>query len=394
VLIVYFYPVGGKEKEKKGGEVSDVDSLVDALEREWKAPEIVGGPSRPVLAYVTPWNSLGYDLAKSHRNAFTHVSPVWFQLRGSSASSPSPSPSSYAVTGKHDVDFGWMEEVRFGKGGDGGEGGRRRVKIVPRVILDQLSQADVMRLVVNNPEGEGEAVGILLASLCEEFGLDGVVLELWSLLPVRNLEVLREGLRKLIRSVGSILKKTGSVSTPLELILVVPPDLKSFGTEDLKALAGAVSMVSVNTYDFSSPSHPGPLAPLPWVESTLAPLAAVAAQTSGAPTPLLGLNFYGLRAAGGRGEHVLGRQFIDQVRSFRDAASVQWLEREGEHVVAFRELRGAEQGEPGEETRLFYPSARSVAVRSRLASRLGVGLCIWELGQGTEGLLASISEAA
>ena len=33
---------------------------------------------QPVLAYVTPWNNHGYDIAKM--NKFTLVAPVWFQM--------------------------------------------------------------------------------------------------------------------------------------------------------------------------------------------------------------------------------------------------------------------------------------------------------------------------
>lgn len=34
-----------------------------------------------VLAYVTPWNSKGYDMAKRFTSKFTHISPVWYELK-------------------------------------------------------------------------------------------------------------------------------------------------------------------------------------------------------------------------------------------------------------------------------------------------------------------------
>lgn len=33
-----------------------------------------------VLGYVTPWNGLGYDMAKEHANRFTLIAPVWYQI--------------------------------------------------------------------------------------------------------------------------------------------------------------------------------------------------------------------------------------------------------------------------------------------------------------------------
>lgn len=35
----------------------------------------------PVLGYITPWNSRGYELAKRFNSKFTHLSPVWYDLK-------------------------------------------------------------------------------------------------------------------------------------------------------------------------------------------------------------------------------------------------------------------------------------------------------------------------
>ncbi|XP_047168222.1 chitinase domain-containing protein 1-like isoform X2 [Vigna umbellata] len=35
----------------------------------------------PVLGYITPWNSRGYELAKRFNSKFTHISPVWYDLK-------------------------------------------------------------------------------------------------------------------------------------------------------------------------------------------------------------------------------------------------------------------------------------------------------------------------
>jgi chitinase domain-containing protein 1 len=49
-------------------------------------------------------NGRGYDIAKSHGHRFSHISPVWLQLRAQGGG--------YALTGQHDVDQGWIEDVR------------------------------------------------------------------------------------------------------------------------------------------------------------------------------------------------------------------------------------------------------------------------------------------
>ncbi|KAI3936770.1 hypothetical protein MKX01_031589, partial [Papaver californicum] len=37
--------------------------------------------SYPTLGYITPWNGKGYDLAKRFNSKFTHLSPVWYDLK-------------------------------------------------------------------------------------------------------------------------------------------------------------------------------------------------------------------------------------------------------------------------------------------------------------------------
>jgi chitinase domain-containing protein 1 len=73
----------------------------------------------PVLGYVTPWNSHGYDIAKNFGGKFSLVSPVWLQVTVSSN-------EDYLIGGAHDVDKGWMADVR-----------NKGAKIVPRLLFER-----------------------------------------------------------------------------------------------------------------------------------------------------------------------------------------------------------------------------------------------------------------
>lgn len=69
------------------------------------------------------WNNHGYDVVKLFGGKFTHVSPVWLQLRYSAGST--------AITGDHDADQGWLAEVKkAGKSAD--------VKSKPPLEFDNL----------------------------------------------------------------------------------------------------------------------------------------------------------------------------------------------------------------------------------------------------------------
>lgn len=51
------------------------------------------------------WNNHGYDIAKIFSNKFTHISPVWLQIKFIDS-------MKYEVTGTHDVDANWLNDVR------------------------------------------------------------------------------------------------------------------------------------------------------------------------------------------------------------------------------------------------------------------------------------------
>ena len=87
------------------------------------------------LAYLTPWNRGGYDVALNYTSRFTHLSPVWFQVKlVSRPSKQHDNRHSLAVlvTGQHDVDEQWMEAVRTADPG---------VRVVPRFIVEMTCGA-------------------------------------------------------------------------------------------------------------------------------------------------------------------------------------------------------------------------------------------------------------
>lgn len=49
-------------------------------------------------------NARGYDVAKQHKEKFTHISPVWYQLKLEDGAP--------LLTGSHDLDADWMCDLR------------------------------------------------------------------------------------------------------------------------------------------------------------------------------------------------------------------------------------------------------------------------------------------
>eukprot|EP00730_Choanoeca_flexa_P009300 TRINITY_DN12625_c1_g1_i2.p1 TRINITY_DN12625_c1_g1~~TRINITY_DN12625_c1_g1_i2.p1 ORF type:complete len:408 (+),score=71.00 TRINITY_DN12625_c1_g1_i2:80-1303(+) len=304
---------------------------------------------RPVLGFVTPWNKGGYDTAVRFRGKLTHVSPVWFQMerRG---------PEKYELKGEQDVDQDWLAQVKAPT--DDG----KTVRVVPRVIVESLNQPDLIALLTENIERR--AFASVLFKLCDKYGFDGIVLELWSRIQV-NPEI-RRVLTDTISNIGKRLHKK-----ELFFAVVVPPLRESFGADELEALANDVDLITVNTYDYSQPTTAGPNAPYLWVKSCLEQLQTRKIKH---PQVLMGLNWYGNIYGPGGGQAIVGGQLLDVLRAQKDRIRTTWNDRAKEHFMQF-EINGI-------HNTIYYPTQKSIAARVELAQELQVGVSIWELGQG------------
>jgi chitinase domain-containing protein 1 len=307
---------------------------------------------RPVLAYVTPWNPHGYDIAKDFAGMFTHVAPVWFQARRTGE-------KAYVIEGEHNVDAGWIHDVRRDVEG-------RRAHLVPRMIMEGMTQDDYMALFTSIDEQMELAKEVTI--MCQRHAVDGIVLELWSRLAVGP--QLRPVLHGLIKTLGNTLHENG-----LLLVLVVPPVADSFGADDLHKLAAHVDLFSINTYDYSPPTTAGPNAPYDWVKDTLTALKPTEEQRA---QLLLGLNFYGNIYGPSGGTPIVGSQYLNVLRTHGEkGVQVAYNDRAREHLMRFTSAEGY-------QATLYYPTQRSIAERVALAKELGSGISMWEIGQGLD----------
>jgi chitinase domain-containing protein 1 len=331
-----------------------------------------GGPKAfrgETLAYVTPWNSHGYDVAKIAAAKFSFVSPVWLQVR------LDPSTGRPAVTGAHDVDRAWTAEVRSVC--DPHRPDAPCPALVPRVAWE-----------IPPANSGGSTAAAAVAAIVEaasEHDFDGIVLEAGLL----SQAAFRANV---VRPLGEALharRRPARPSEPLLFIVVLPPNaagrdgklVSGLSSHDFAALAhsGAVDRFSLMTYDYSvhRGDGDGPNAPLPWVRESVSALVA-AAGTSGdekaflASKILLGQPWYGYD----HGEAITSGRYLELLRERRPR--LRWEDKHAEHAFSYVQ--------PGSRVKrtVHYPSLASVAARLALAEELGTGVSIWEIGQGLD----------
>ncbi|KAL6557140.1 hypothetical protein OROMI_017490 [Orobanche minor] len=326
-----------------------------------------------VLAYITPWNSQGYDMAKKFSNKFTHLSPVWYELKSQG--------TQLVLEGRHNADKGWITEIRRTKNS----------QILPRVVLE-ANPVDLL----NKKKQRDEAVKLIIAE-CKEMEYDGIVLESWSRWAaygvlhdpdMRNMAKPQAALKFIIQlgqSMHSVSLEPNR-SQSLQLVYVIGPPHSDklgeydFGPEDLQSLSDDVDGFSLMTYDFSGPQNPGPNAPLQWIQSTMAVFVGAGSgdrQKLGKKI-FIGLNFYGNDFAvsqGLGGGPIVGREYMSLLEQHKP--QLHWEKKSAEHFFLYKDSRNIDHV-------VFYPSLLSIDLRLKEALSWEAGISIWEIGQGLE----------
>ena len=196
-----------------------------------------------------------------------------------------------------------------------------------------------------------------LANMCLKRGFDGLVLEVGA-----------QPDSPLLPWVADVFRYFRKKDPRLTLVLVLPP--QGFAAKDIVAMSAYVDRFAVMTYDFSSSQRlPGPVAPLRWVRSVMEKLAPADADVR--RKLLLGINFYGYDNL----EPVVGHALLSLLRDH--SPTISWDAASEEHAFTYKDADGNAHF-------VHYPSMLSLHRRLQLAEELGVGLSIWEIGQGLE----------
>ena len=300
-----------------------------------------------VLGYVTPWNPSGYDTAMQHMPSGAIISPVSFTIK---PSKPSDSVVKYIVEG--DVDAERMQQAR-----------KEKIRICPRFMFEAADQNDFVTL-LQQPENWVQLARAIVDKVREN-SFDGVVFEVG---PVQYfVDVVYE--------VSSMLKR--EYREDVLFILVIPPASKTPETpitrDFIRNLQSVVDYFSLMTYDYSSIAQKASAnAPIPWIQTELDALCG----NGDCSHILMGINFYGYDFSSVEVKPIVGREYLELLATHKPA--LKWESNSKEH---FFEYTSKHEGKTV-KSQVWYPSQESIRERVELAKKFGVGIAIWELGQG------------
>jgi hypothetical protein len=113
--------------------------------------------SGDTLAYVTPWNGRGYDIAKRFAAKFTYVSPVWYQIKIGYHNKQ----FSVTIGGTHDVDQSWIRQLRTSSPSSSTSTLSATVPlVVPRFLVEANSEA--ITLLASNKKVQSSVISKIL----------------------------------------------------------------------------------------------------------------------------------------------------------------------------------------------------------------------------------------
>uniref|UniRef100_A0A0N5AWG3 Chitinase domain-containing protein 1 n=1 Tax=Syphacia muris TaxID=451379 RepID=A0A0N5AWG3_9BILA len=330
---------------------SEKNLLLEGSETIFSEPRNFPNPS---AAYVTPWNGKGYDIAKFAAKKFTHISPVWFQVV------PSFDEKSCLVEGTHDIDQGWIADVRSNNSD---------IRIIPRFIFEKWTASDYLDF-LHSEQWQDKCINRIV-NLIQRNKMQGAVVEVWT----QFAAVLETGHREEALEFVIAMGKSFH-NHQLQLIVTIPAELEATlkpigitNPSELAKIVKSVDYVHVMTYDFRGDTLRG-VSPLFWIRKNIEYL--IDGSDEVASKLLLGINFYGYQVRNRKFSPVMSSSFRELLEA-KDAV-VYW-DNYSEELFAHSNIRNE---------MMYYPTLDSISKRLEAAKELGVGIAIWEIGQGFE----------
>jgi hypothetical protein len=227
---------------------------------------------------------LAYDTFAAHADDFDAVHPKWWRVATATSFVNHPPAHESPYHGFHDRRV--LDHTTPGGG---------RTRLIPLVAATMPDEAAFVHVMINSPALRAVHVAEL-SRLASENHYDGLDLDYEHLpeamehtAPARTIAQERAAMSAFIEAIAAELHAHGK-----ELSLAIPVNTSGSSGFDLEAISAVADEIHVMGYDFhyEGGDHPGPSAPLGWLQGFI---DHVASMDGGARAPrfILGLPNYG-----------------------------------------------------------------------------------------------------
>ncbi|HEY3315374.1 MAG TPA: glycosyl hydrolase family 18 protein [Bacillota bacterium] len=292
-----------------------------------------------------------FPALKDNAASIDIVTPFWFSVGGDGSvttAKPVSEVQDFAKKNKVQV---WAL-VNNAKPGD---------QVAGAVLTDPTARANAIK----NIEG-----------IADKYGYDGIFID-FQLIPPKSGPQLTAMVRQLAKDLHAKKKKLGVALFPK---IDVSPDVS--GAYDYAALGKEADAVLLMAYDrHYESSPPGPVSPLPWVETNLkSTLKSVPAKKV-----LLAIGTYGYDwPAGGNGEYLATRVALNRAKA--NGATVKRDSASGQPYFTYTK--------DGLAHEVWFQDAEAFRQRAALAKKYKLrGVGVWRLGFEEPGFWKVIAEA-
>uniref|UniRef100_A0A8R1DFR2 Glyco_18 domain-containing protein n=1 Tax=Caenorhabditis japonica TaxID=281687 RepID=A0A8R1DFR2_CAEJA len=302
------------------------------------------------LAYITPWNHKGYKLAVETAHKLTHVSPVWFQVKFGYGKDKE---NECNIEGIHEINREWISNLTEKN---------PKIKIVPRILFDGWSFED-MQILLEDTNFARRCFNSI-SNFYSRNQFNGAVVEFYmqALIALQSLQY-KDLMIEIMQDLSKKFRKL-----KLSIVYTVPAPLdwnnkpnNLVTPTDYHKILAASDFVQIMTYDYHG-NEPSGVAPYGWFENCIFYLKDNTFKT------LAGLNFYGYEFSGGKLNSIVSDRFLEVLRNKKS-------------ILEF-DKKSMEHRLRTESSIIYFPSLSSLELRINMAHRYGVGIAIWDYGQG------------
>lgn len=318
------------------------------------------------LAYITPWNKIGYEYIEKYSNKFDIISPTWFELKPDEIDGE----LQIILDGSNNIDSAYMKKLRSKN---------KNILILPRLHVG-FSDMSIIETWFTK---EAEQFIKVLERRIKYNKFDGYVFDCFHIWFNKNLlnKFVKYFLPKIYESMNKLNKIF--ILTMIPKNLNVDEHMVVLDKNTFKTISNYAHYINIMTYDYQQylkESSNIYIAPISWIKDTLDTYIDKNDKNVDniLKKILLGIPFHGQSFQKRKNyiDKIINGPSFSQLMKNSDQYELNYFEEEDEYIFE------------SEQSKLNYPIKNYIEKRLEISKELKVGgIGVWDVGNGKESML-------